>query len=476
MPLGSLIHNLAAPGNDIALSDGGGSGRQLPAAVDAEKAVLSGLFVGPDAFETVVFEGLKVEHFYHPHHAYVFAAMTQIYEDGDPINTVTVSEALMKQHKLEQIGGPAFLAQLESALPTSAHVASYSRLVIEKATLRQLIRAATLVVQSAYRQDKKVQDLVDEAERTILAIRNDSAQAGMLSLHGLVQVAMKRLESLYNNQMSIVGVPSGFADLDRLTCGFQPGELVVVAARPSMGKTALTLNIATHIALQQTTPVAFFSLEMSAEQLVHRMIGAEARVDLSNLRRGTIQRHELGQFIAAAGRIGNAPLFIDETPSLSIGEMRTKARRLVHQQGVKIIIVDYLQLMNGPENAENKATEVGEISKGLKTIARELKVPVIALSQLNRGVESRNDKRPMMSDLRESGAIEQDADVIAFLYREEYYSRDKTPQDKVGVTEIIIAKNRNGPTGIVELRFQSNITRFMDLDRTHEVVAYQEGF
>jgi replicative DNA helicase len=479
MPLGAIIDRMAAlPRPDAThLTDAQIFGnRQPPASIEGEKGVLSGLLVDPDAFETVRFEGLKPEHFYHPNHALVFGAMVQVHDDGEPINTVTVAEALMKQHKLEQVGGPGFLAALESALPTSAHVAAYTRLVREKATLRQLIRSATQVVQSAYRQDRKVQDVVDEAEQTILAIRNESAKTGILSLHGLVQIAMKRLEALYNNKMSVVGVPSGFADLDRLTCGFQPGELVIVAARPSMGKTALTLNIATHIALNQKTPVAFFSLEMSAEQLVHRMIGAEARVDLSNLRRGTIQRHELGQFIAAAGLIGNAPLYIDETPSLSISEMRTKARRLAHQHGVQIIIVDYLQLMNGPENAENKATEVGEISKGLKAIARELKVPVIALSQLNRGVESRNDKRPMMSDLRESGAIEQDADVIAFLYREEYYSRDKTPQDKVGVTEIIIAKNRNGPTGLVELRFQSNITRFMDLDRAHEPMTYGDNF
>ena len=272
---------------------------------------------------------------------------------------------------------------------------------------------------------------------------------------------------LHQNKGVIGGLKTGFRDLDTITNGLQAGELLIIAARPSMGKTAFTLNIAAHVAIREKAPVGFFSLEMGAEQLVQRLIGSEAGIDLSKLRKGLMADKEMGNIAQVCGLISGSPLFIDETASLTVAEMRNKCRRMAHQHGVKLIMVDYLQLMNGPEGYDNKAAEVAEISKGLKSIARELKVPVIALSQLNRGVESRTDKRPMMSDLRESGAIEQDADVIAFLYREEYYMRDKTPSDQVGTAEVIIAKNRNGPTGVFHLKFFSNQTRFSDLDQHH---------
>ena len=456
----------AAAVSDIRPPDPNLYGRVPPHALDAERGVLSALLIDPDAYEIVSIEGLRPDDFFHPTHSKIFSAMVALQMEHQPISTVTVGNKLIEMQMLDQVGGHVALANLESLFPTSAHAAPYTTLIKDKSTLRKLISAATKVVQSSYRQDRKVTDVVDEAERVILEIRDEISQKGMLSIQDLVQIALTRLEQMYNNKTSLVGLSSGFQDFDRLTSGLQPGELVIIAARPSMGKTAFTLNIASHVAMRTQTPVAFFSLEMGAEQLVHRLIGAEARLDLSNLRRGMVQRNEFAQLVAAAGQLGESPLYIDETPALSISDMRNKCRRMALRHDVKLIIVDYLQLMTGPTNYDNKATEVAEISKGLKSIARELKVPVIALSQLNRGVESRTDKRPMMSDLRESGAIEQDADVIAFLYREEYYLRDKTPEDKLGIAEIIIAKNRNGPTGQFELKFFSNITRFVDLDHS----------
>lgn len=437
---------------------------QPPHALDAERGILCSLLINQDAFEIVIIESLSANDFYHPVHAIIFAAMCVLHQEHQPINTVTVVDELIKMQKLDQIGGPVFIAQLETLFPTSAHISAYTRLVKDKSILRKLITAATKIVEASYRQDRKVLDVIDEAERIILQIRDEMAQKGTMPIQELVNMAFSRLEAMYNNKTHLVGISSGFFDFDRITSGLQPGELIVIAARPSMGKTAFTLNIAAHVAMNSKIPVAFFSLEMGAEQLVYRLIGAEAQLDLLDLRRGVIQRDEFAQLVAAAGHLGEALLYIDESPVLSIFEMRNKCRRLALRNDIKLVIIDYLQLMTASDVYENKATEVAEISRGLKSIARELKIPVIALSQLNRGVESRTDKRPMMSDLRESGAIEQDADVIAFLYREEYYLRDKTPEDKIGVTEVIVAKNRNGPTGQFELRFLSNITKFVNMD------------
>ena len=284
----------------------------------------------------------------------------------------------------------------------------------------------------------------------------------------MVERVTTQLEQMYEQKSAVTGISSGFLDLDAYTSGFQPGDLIIVAARPSMGKTAFTLNITTHVAMREQRGVAFFSCEMGAEQLVMRMVGAEARIDLTNLKRGFIKQNEFSELVRASGELGDAPMYIDETPSLSIGEMRNKCRRLKQRYDIDLIIVDYLQLMHGPPGMDNKATEVGEISRGLESHRPGMKVPVIALSQLNRQVEQRADRRPMLSDLRESGAIEQDADVIAFLYREEYYLQDKTPEDKIGTAELIVAKHRNGATGTVNLRFFNKITRFENLDRGHQ--------
>lgn len=433
-----------------------------PSSFDAEKGILCAILIDPDAMEAVRGEALQAKDFHHPHHLAIFESMLQLYEKNEPIDVVTVANLLMVQGKLETIGAHT-LSMIEEFLPTSAAVLSYVRLVKGKSALRRLISAAKNITESAYAQTQDVNEVLDEAEQAILSIRESTAKKGILSLKELSNIAVEKYMALIENKNAVTGIGSGFFDLDRLTAGFQPGELVVIAARPSMGKTAFTLNIALHVGVEEKAAVAFFSLEMGAEQLFNRLIGAYAEIDLSKLRSGFIHAEDYKKLTQAAGHLAEAPMFIDESPTLSIGDLRNKARRLVHQHGVKIIIIDYLQLMSAPHRFENKAVEVGEISKGLKSIARELNIPVIALSQLNRGVESRTDKRPMMSDLRESGAIEQDADVIAFLYREEYYLREKTPEERQNTAEIIIGKNRNGPTGQIILRFDNKYTKFSNL-------------
>ncbi len=438
-----------------------------PQSFDAEKGILCSILIDPDAMGAVRSESVNSTDFHHPHHAFIYQSMLELYEKNEPIDVVTVANHLMVIGKLEIIGANT-LSVIEEFLPTSAAVLSYVRLVKGKSALRRLISAAKAITEAAYAQSHDVNDVLDQAEQAIMSIRETTAKKGIISLKELSKIAVERYMALIENRNAVTGIASGFSDLDKLTAGFQPGELIVIAARPSMGKTALTLNIAAHVGIEEKTPVAFFSLEMGAEQLFNRLIGAYAEIDLSRLRSGFIKAEDYNRLTQAAGHLAEAPMFIDETASLSIGDLRNKARRLVHQHGVKMVVVDYLQLMSAPHRFESKAVEVGEISKGLKGIARELSIPVIALSQLNRGVESRTDKRPMMSDLRESGAIEQDADVIAFLYREEYYLRDKTPEDKRNVAELIIGKNRNGPTGQILLKFDNKYTKFTNYAQSGE--------
>jgi replicative DNA helicase len=468
VPLGDVLQAIDRERQDAAratASDLLRRTRTPPNAVDAERAVLGALLLEPAAFETVADQGLRPEQFYRPAHGIIFKVISELHAAAEPIDTLTVVDELLRRGQLEQVGGAQAISQLEALLPTAAHVGAYARLVREKAILRSLIETATNVVQSAYAQNRRVEEILDDAERSILEISNGNSKKTIVPMPELVKRATQALEKAFNNKSMITGVATGFRQIDFMTSGFQPGELIIVAARPSMGKTAFTLNIASHVAVRLRKPVMFFSLEMGADQLVQRLLGAEARIDLSNLKKGIVKNEEWAMLAEASGRLSEAALYIDETPSISVSDMRNKCRRQAHETGLSMVMVDYLQLMTGPPGMDNKATEVGEISKGLKTIARELNVPVIALSQLNRGVESRTDKRPMMSDLRESGAIEQDADIIAFIYREEYYLREKTPEDKIGTAEIIIAKHRNGPVGAVDLRFFNNITRFENLDR-----------
>ncbi len=474
VPLGEVLTALDAERQSAAketASDLLRRTRTPPHALDAERAVLGALLLEPAAYEAVVDEGLQAEHFYRPAHGTIFKTIAALHAAAEPIDTLTVVDELLRQGQLDQVGGTAAISQLEALLPTAAHVGAYARLVREKSVLRQLIENATNVVQSAYAQDKRVAEILDDAERTILEISQGTQRKTIVPMPELVKRATQQLEKAFNQKSAITGVATGFRQLDFMTSGLQPGELIIVAARPSMGKTAFTLNVASHVSMRLHKPVMFFSLEMGADQLVQRLLGAEARVDLSNLKKGFVKNEEWAMLAEASGRLSEAALYIDETPSISVTELRNKCRRQMHETGLSMVIIDYLQLMQGPPGYDNKATEVGEISKGLKTLARELNIPVVALSQLNRGVESRTDKRPMMSDLRESGAIEQDADIIAFLYREEYYLREKTPEDKLGIAEIIVAKHRNGPVGSIELRFFNSITRFENLDRDHDTYA-----
>lgn len=433
-----------------------------PYSFDAEKGILCAILIDHEAMESVKGENLVPTDFHHPHHAIIYQGMLDLYEKQEPIDTVTLANHLFIKGKLETVGAHT-LSMIEEFLPTSAAVLSYVRLVKGKSALRRLISAAKTITEKAYAQAQEVNEVIDEAEQAILSIRDSTAKKGIISLSDLSSLSIKKYEDLIYNKNSLTGVASGFIDLDKITSGFHPGELIVIAGRPSMGKTAFTLNLASYVSIEEKIPTAFFSLEMSAEQLFNRLIGAYAEINLSSLRSGFINTLDFQRITQAASHLSESPMYIDETATLSIGDLRNKARRLVHQYGVKMIIIDYLQLMSAPIHFESKAVEVAEISKGLKSIARELSVPVIALSQLNRGVESRTDKRPMMSDLRESGAIEQDADLIAFLYREEYYLRDKTPQDKKNVAEVIISKNRNGATGNVSLRFDHQFTKFSNM-------------
>lgn len=458
-PLESLLTNLK---NDLKTKKTNSANLVIPHSLDAERAVLCSLLINQEAFEATISAGIKIEDFYHPSHAIIYSSMFNVYHSYKPINTVTVVDELIHMQKLDAIGGPSFIAHLESLFQTSTHIKTYIKIIKDKSILRKLIFTASQIAQNAYSQSQKISDIIEYAEHAILKIRNDSPQKEIIPINELVNSALEKIELLYDNQEEIIGLSSGFEEIDKITGGFQPGELTIIAARPSMGKTALTLNIATHISVHNQIPVALFSLEMNSEHLIYRILGAESRIEISRLRSGDINPEEFSDFVGATSFLSRSPLFIDDSATLSISDLRYKCRKMALQYNIKLIIVDYLQLMDGPSKIENKAIEVGEISKGLKSIARELKIPVIALSQLNRSVESRIDKRPLMSDLRESGAIEQDADIIIFLYREDYYTRENTPEDQIGITEILIAKNRNGPTGQTILKFLSNITKFVD--------------
>ncbi len=435
--------------------------------LDAERGVISGLLIDTKAYESIVSEGLKTDDFYHPTHSIIFSAMEQLQLQYKPINTITVTEQLINMQKLHHIGGAKKIAQLEALLPTSAHIKAYCTIIIEKSILRQLISTATNIIKSASMHKYAANDIINNAEHKILAIRNKKVQNGVYSIKKTIANTMHKILDMKTNPHSSLGILSGFIDFDYLSNGFRPGELIIIASRPSMGKTALALNMASYISMNQNIASAFFSLEMGCEQLTQRLISTESKINLTHLRNGKISQHESLKLELACKKLTNTDLFIDESHTLNIITLREKCRRLIRKNNIKLIFIDYLQLMSSIIKYDNKATEVGEISKGLKTIAREFNIPVIALSQLNRSVESRTDKIPMMSDLRDSGAIEQDADIITFLYRQEYYLRDKTPKDKIGITKIIIAKNRNGPTGSLELKFSNYITKFTNLDKHH---------
>ena len=433
-----------------------------PHARDAELAVLGGIMLDPEALERL--EGsLLPEHFYVERHRLIFTAMLELTKNGQPVDGITVKDFLEQRDQLDTCGGEAYLAELISAIPTSAHVRHYADIVRERAVLRELLQVCSRVSQRVYEEpDLDVGEHLDQAEMEMLAVAEKFSRARptFSQLNELMTEGYKQLEKRYAEKKAITGVPTGYADLDEITSGLQRGDLIIIAGRPSMGKTAFAMNLARNAAIESDDPraVAVFSLEMSSQQLALRMLASEARVDMKLLRTGRFSAEDWRKLAHAVGTLAEAPIFIDDTPAISVLELRSKCRRLKKEHGgLDLVIIDYLQLMSGRADAERREQEISEITRSLKGLAKELDVPVIALSQLNRSLESRGDKRPMMSDLRESGAIEQDADLITFIYRDEVYN--KKP-DNEGLAEIIIAKQRNGPTGTVHLTFLHRYTRF----------------
>ena len=432
-----------------------------PHSIEAESSVLGGLLLDNSAWDRIG-DMLQDGDFYRYEHRQIFASLTALINTSRPADVITVFEHLQGVGKAEEIGGLAYLNALAQYVPSASNIRRYAEIVRERSILRKLVSVSDEIATQAFNpQGKQVSQILDEAEQKVFSIGEEGSRMrqGFQAMNTLVVSLMDRVQEMADNPNDITGVPTGFYDFDRMTSGFQPGDLVVLAARPSMGKTALAINIAEHVALHEQLPVAVFSMEMGASQLAVRIVGSIGRIDQTHLRTGKLTDEEWPRLTEAIERLRDVSLHIDETPGLNTSELRANARRLARQCGkMGLIVVDYLQLMSGSSNeSDNRATELGEISRGLKMLAKELQCPVLALSQLNRSVETRTDKRPMMSDLRESGAIEQDADVIMFIYRDDYYNKDsKEP----GVAEVIIAKQRNGPTGTVKLTFLKHITKF----------------
>jgi replicative DNA helicase len=445
-----------------------------PQNLEAEASVLGGILLENEAINRVL-EIIAPVDFYRESHRKIFRAMMELTDRSEPADLITLSELLKGKGDLEAVGGSAYLASLADQVPTAANIAHYARIIREKAILRQLITSATEIATRGFEEQGNVDEFLDAAEKVIFDIAEKKIKASFVSVGDMIKDTLKAVERLYERKEMVTGVPTGFKDFDKLTAGLQPSELIIVAGRPSMGKTAFALNIAANAALNAGMGVAVFSLEMAREQLVLRMLCSEARVDNSKVRAGYLGERDFPKLANAAGRLHEALIYIDDTPAISVLELRAKTRRLIRDRDKKVglVIVDYLQLMRGMGNASNREQEISEISRSLKALAKELRVPVIALSQLNRRVEDRGDRRPMMADLRESGAIEQDADVIAFIYRDEVYN---TKSSDKGVAEIIVAKQRNGPIGTVNLAFLNEYTRFEDLaEREQYYEEAEEG-
>lgn len=436
--------------------------RAMPQNIEAEQAVLGAMLISEDAVSSVS-QILKPADFYREDHRTIFESMTRLHVKSEPVDMVTVAEELATNGKLEKAGGMALISQLNNMVPTAANATHYANIVREKAELRNLINAATEIATSAYDESDEATNIIDKAESRIMQISSRRSSGALIPLNNILMDTVDQFEKIFNAKGQIMGLSTGFADLDRMTSGLQPSDLILVAARPSMGKTAFTLNIASNVAILANRPVAFFSLEMSGTQLMMRIIGALGGINTQEARTGNITDEDWDKLMHTANKIYNAPLYIDDTPGISIMELRSKARRIKAEHGLELIVIDYLQLMTGSSSAEGRQQEVSEISRSLKALARELNVPIITLSQLNRGVESRQIKRPMLSDLRESGSLEQDADIVMFLYREDYY----TPEtERKNITDIIIAKHRNGPIGDVELLFRKEYTKFENLSKS----------
>ena len=445
--------------------------RTPPFSLEAETAVLGGMFIDREAVTRAV-EHVNESMFYREANRRLYRAMVRLYERGDVIDVITVSEELKKTGEMDAAGGFDYLAALVDAVPTAANLEYHARIVRDKALLRRLVDQATQIIRDVYDQgERDVDEILDEAESRIFQVAESHKREGFVWIKEILWSAFERIEKLQESDSGVTGVPSGFPDLDSMTTGLQKGDLVIVAARPSMGKTSWVMNVAANAAITNNVPVAIFSLEMASEQLVQRLLCAEGRIDAQRLRRGKLSQEEHQRLAASAGHLNTAPIWIDDQPGCNVLEIRAKSRRLQSElrsngKDLGLIIIDYMQLMSGAGQAESRVQEVSQISRGLKALARELEVPVIALSQLSRGPEQRTDKRPMLSDLRDSGSIEQDADLVMFLYRPEYYAPPEKREELEGKAELIIQKQRNGPTGVVELYFQKAYTRFDSVSRS----------
>jgi replicative DNA helicase len=434
-------------------------GRVPPHNLEAEESLLGAMLLSKDAVVAAV-EIVDADDFYKPAHGHVFSAITQLWTQGESADAVTVAEELRRHGLLDVTGGPGTLVTLQARTPAISNAGGYARIVEEHALLRRLIGVAGEIADIGYDLPDDVAAAVDRAETLVFDVAQRRTSDTTSHIRDLLGQNLDHLEALFERNESITGVPTGYVDLDERLAGLQPSNLVIVGARPAMGKTAFALGMAAHAALEAQTPVLFFSLEMSHLELTQRLLCAEARVDATRMRNGKLQDTDWGKISHAVGRLAEAPIYIDDNPHLTIMEIRAKARRLKSRHGLGLVVIDYLQLMTGRNNAENRQVEVSEMSRGLKILARELEVPVVALSQLSRGLEMRQDKRPQLADLRESGSLEQDADVVMFLYRDEMYHAETADR---GMAEVIVAKHRNGPTGVTNLSFVDRYTRFMNL-------------
>jgi replicative DNA helicase len=441
--------------------------RLPPQNLDAEQSILGGILLDNQALHSVL-EILEDRDFYSESHRKIFAAIVDLSERNEPSDLITLSNILKDKKHLEPVGGMAYLASLVDNVPSAANIAYYAKIVKEKAILRRLIGTATEILSKSYNTGADIDEVLDEAEHAIFEISENKIRPAFFPIKNVIKDTFRTIEKLYERKELITGVPTGFDKIDDLTSGLQKSDLIIIAGRPSMGKTAFALNIAQHAATEAGIPVAVFSLEMSKEQLALRMLSSTAKVDSQRLRKGFLGETDWPKLTAAAGKLSEALIFIDDTPAITALEMKAKARRLKAESGLGLIILDYLQLMRGGTYKDSREQEISEISRSLKALAKELSVPVIALSQLNRKVEDRTNRRPHMADLRESGAIEQDADVIAFIYRDEVYNKSEDNPEK-GLAEIIIGKQRNGPTGMAKLAFLEKYTCFENLARSEDV-------
>jgi len=441
--------------------------KTLPNNLEAERSILGAILLDDKAIY-VVLETLKAEDFYLESHRRIFGKMTALTVNSRAIDIVTLKNELQRSEELESAGGPAYLASLTDGLPRAVNIEHYARIVKEKATLRRLIQVSNEIMIRSYQSEEPVEEILSTVEKAIFEIASQQFRTGFAQIDPLVSAVYKQIEEIANRKTLVTGVETGFPELDKMTSGFQPADLIIVAARPSLGKTSLCLNIAQHVAIRKQQVVGIFSLEMSKEQLVKRLLCSEAEIDAQKVNAGYLNKEDWSRLGRAAGVLSQTRIFIDDSASISITELRSKARRLKQEHGLDLAIVDYLQLMTGTtQRYENRTQEISQISRGLKAVAKELHVPVVAISQLSRAVEARHrgDHRPQLSDLRESGSIEQDADVVLFIYREDIHN---PTEENAGVAELIVGKQRNGPTGSLQLAFVKQFTKFASLDLVHE--------